>query len=105
MTDIQMENNVAGLVVAGISVVSSGMQQIFCRTMQQKHNLSSHELLSNTAPAQVPVLAQLSLLPTAPPCLPLHHCCDVEPSWHIWTPLVQAPLEQAVHLLQQVCQD
>ncbi|KAK9918349.1 hypothetical protein WJX75_003397 [Coccomyxa subellipsoidea] len=52
VTDIQMENNVAGLVVAGISVVSSGMQQIFCRTMQQKHNLSSHELLSNTAPAQ-----------------------------------------------------
>ena len=39
--------------MAGMSVVSSGMQQILCRTMQQKHKLSSHELLSNTAPAQV----------------------------------------------------
>jgi hypothetical protein len=47
-----MEHNVLGLVVAALSVVSSGMQQIFCRTMQQKHALSSHELLSNTAPAQ-----------------------------------------------------
>ena len=45
-------NNVPGLAVAAMSVVSSGMQQIFCRTMQQKHKLSSHELLSNTAPAQ-----------------------------------------------------
>ncbi len=53
MTDLQVENNMLGLVVAGLSVVSSGMQQIFCRTMQQKHGLSSHELLSNTAPAQV----------------------------------------------------
>lgn len=48
-----MENNVLGTVIAAISVVSSGMQQIFCRTMQQKHNLASHELLANTAPAQV----------------------------------------------------
>lgn len=43
-----------GTVIAAVSVVSSGMQQIFCRTMQQKHNLASHELLANTAPAQVP---------------------------------------------------
>ncbi len=48
-----MENNVLGTVIAAVSVVSSGMQQIFCRTMQQKHNLASHELLANTAPAQV----------------------------------------------------
>ena len=48
-------NNVPGLAVAAMSVVSSGMQQIFCRTMQQKHKLSSHELLSNTAPAQARV--------------------------------------------------
>lgn len=39
-------------MLAGVSIVSSGMQQIFCRTMQQKHKLSSHELLANTAPAQ-----------------------------------------------------
>ena len=53
ITDLEMENNVLGTVIAAISVVSSGMQQIFCRTMQQKHSLASHELLANTAPAQV----------------------------------------------------
>ncbi len=47
-----MSDNPLGLAVAALSVVSSGMQQIFCRSMQQKHKLSSHELLSNTAPAQ-----------------------------------------------------
>ena len=53
ITDLEMENNVFGTAIAAVSVVSSGMQQIFCRTMQQKHNLASHELLANTAPAQV----------------------------------------------------
>ena len=53
VTDVGLGNNPAGLAVAAMSVVSSGMQQIFCRTMQQKHKLSSHELLANTAPAQV----------------------------------------------------
>ena len=52
ITDLEMGNNVLGTVIAAISVVSSGMQQIFCRTMQQKHSLASHELLANTAPAQ-----------------------------------------------------
>lgn len=53
VSDLSMGDNTLGLVVAAMSVVSSGMQQIFCRSMQQKHKLSSHELLSNTAPAQV----------------------------------------------------
>ena len=53
VSDLQLADNILGLVVAGMSVVSSSMQQIFCRTMQQKHKLSSHELLSNTAPVQV----------------------------------------------------
>ena len=53
VSDLQLADNVLGLTVAAMSVVSSSMQQIFCRTMQQKHNLSSHELLSNTAPVQV----------------------------------------------------
>mmetsp|Transcript_17326 Transcript_17326/g.51879 ORF Transcript_17326/g.51879 Transcript_17326/m.51879 type:complete len:373 (-) Transcript_17326:506-1624(-) len=52
VSDLQLADNMLGLVVAGMSVVSSSMQQIFCRTMQQKHKLSSHELLSNTAPVQ-----------------------------------------------------
>jgi len=53
VSDFAMGDNMLGLIVAALSVVSSGMQQIFCRSMQQKHKLSSHELLSNTAPAQV----------------------------------------------------
>ena len=53
VTDLEMEHNTVGALVAALSVVSSGMQQIFCRSMQQKHGLSSHELLANTAPAQV----------------------------------------------------
>ena len=42
-----------GACIAAISVVTSGMQQILCRSMQQKHGLTPNELLSNTAPAQV----------------------------------------------------
>lgn len=42
-----------GATIAAISVVSSGMQQILCRVLQQAHGLTSHELLSVTAPAQV----------------------------------------------------
>ncbi|KAL3132232.1 hypothetical protein ABBQ32_008821 [Trebouxia sp. C0010 RCD-2024] len=52
ITDVGLGSNPAGLAIAGMSVASSGMQQIFCRTMQQKHKLSSPELLANTAPAQ-----------------------------------------------------
>lgn len=41
-----------GLVIAGVSVVSSGMQQILCGTIQRQHKLQSHQLLANTAPVQ-----------------------------------------------------
>eukprot|EP00879_Flechtneria_rotunda_P001975 GHRR01002150.1.p1 GENE.GHRR01002150.1~~GHRR01002150.1.p1 ORF type:complete len:375 (+),score=101.36 GHRR01002150.1:344-1468(+) len=41
-----------GLVVAALSVVSSGMQQILCGTIQRTHKLQSHQLLANTAPVQ-----------------------------------------------------
>lgn len=50
--DMQLDISFGGMVIAAVSVVSSGLQQIFVRTMQQKHKLSAHELLSNTAPAQ-----------------------------------------------------
>ncbi|KAI7840628.1 hypothetical protein COHA_005650 [Chlorella ohadii] len=50
--DLQLDISFGGMVIAAVSVVSSGLQQIFVRTMQQKHKLSAHELLSNTAPAQ-----------------------------------------------------
>jgi hypothetical protein len=49
---MRLDISTAGLMVAGVSVVSSGLQQVFVRTMQQRHKLSPHELLSNTAPAQ-----------------------------------------------------
>ena len=71
ITDLEMENNVLGTSIAAVSVVSSGMQQILCRTMQQKHNLASHELLANTAPAQVSVLS-CSSCPTIIPRLGRH---------------------------------
>ena len=48
-----MTGNVVGLSLAATSVVASGMQQILCRSLQLKHNLASHELLANVAPAQV----------------------------------------------------
>jgi hypothetical protein len=51
VNDVQV--NLLGLVIAVVSVVSSGMQQIMCGTMQRKHRLSSHQLLSNTAYIQV----------------------------------------------------
>lgn len=50
--DLRLKISVTGACIAGVSVVSSGLQQIFVRSLQQKHGLSSHELLSNTAPAQ-----------------------------------------------------
>ena len=56
---MQLDISMAGMMIAAISVVSSGLQQIFVRTMQQKHKLSAHELLSNTAPAQVRCCAVL----------------------------------------------
>jgi solute carrier family 35 protein E3 len=39
-------------MVAGVSVVSSGMQQILCGTMQRQHKLQSHQLLAATSPVQ-----------------------------------------------------
>lgn len=82
VSDFAVGDNLLGLIVAAMSVVSSGMQQIFCRSMQQKHKLSSHELLSNTAPAQVRTCQSLTLqhmelnTPCSMPCalqLAAHH--------------------------------
>lgn len=50
-----MSMNPLGLAIAGISVVTSGMQQILCGTVQRKHGLTANQLLSNTAPVQVSV--------------------------------------------------
>eukprot|EP01025_Chloroclados_australasicus_P018712 TRINITY_DN1993_c0_g2_i3.p1 TRINITY_DN1993_c0_g2~~TRINITY_DN1993_c0_g2_i3.p1 ORF type:complete len:401 (+),score=31.88 TRINITY_DN1993_c0_g2_i3:182-1204(+) len=41
-----------GLIIAGLSVVTSGMQQLEVGRLQRKHGVSSNELLSNTAPIQ-----------------------------------------------------
>lgn len=51
MTDVTV--NTLGLVIAAISVVASGMQQILCGVVQRRHKINSHQLLSNTAPVQV----------------------------------------------------
>lgn len=54
MTDVSI--NTLGLVIAAISVVASGMQQLLCGTIQRKHKLQSYELLANTAPVQGAIL-------------------------------------------------
>jgi hypothetical protein len=51
VTDVSV--NTLGLLIAAISVITSGMQQILCGTVQRKHNLTSTQLLANTAPVQV----------------------------------------------------
>ncbi|KXZ46534.1 hypothetical protein GPECTOR_42g741 [Gonium pectorale] len=50
VTDVSM--NVLGLVIAALSVVTSGLQQIMCGAIQRKLGLTSNQLLSNTAPVQ-----------------------------------------------------
>mmetsp|Transcript_2902 Transcript_2902/g.8175 ORF Transcript_2902/g.8175 Transcript_2902/m.8175 type:complete len:332 (-) Transcript_2902:1264-2259(-) len=45
-----------GLVWACASIVSSSFQQVFCGRLQRKHNISSHELLSKSAPLQALLL-------------------------------------------------
>lgn len=42
-----------GMLMATVSIAMSGLQQIMCGRLQKKFNLSSHELLANTAPVQV----------------------------------------------------
>eukprot|EP01026_Neomeris_dumetosa_P055514 TRINITY_DN5051_c0_g1_i1.p1 TRINITY_DN5051_c0_g1~~TRINITY_DN5051_c0_g1_i1.p1 ORF type:complete len:368 (-),score=15.43 TRINITY_DN5051_c0_g1_i1:812-1819(-) len=44
--------NSLGLIIAILSVISSGFQQLECGRLQRKHSVSSNELLSNTAPIQ-----------------------------------------------------
>jgi hypothetical protein len=48
-----MADNTLGLIIAAVSVVTSGLQQVFCRELQKNNKLSGVELLSVTAPAQV----------------------------------------------------
>lgn len=50
MTDVSIQP--VGVVIAAVSVVSSGMQQILCGYLQRKHKLSSQQMLANTAPVQ-----------------------------------------------------
>eukprot|EP00798_Chlamydomonas_sp_ICE-L_P031301 gene31301-6449_t len=53
VTDLSMNTmSTTGLVIAGVSVVASGMQQIMCGQVQKKFSMTSNQLLSNTAPMQ-----------------------------------------------------
>eukprot|EP00878_Enallax_costatus_P014597 GHUV01015271.1.p1 GENE.GHUV01015271.1~~GHUV01015271.1.p1 ORF type:complete len:329 (+),score=23.77 GHUV01015271.1:470-1456(+) len=45
-----------GILIAGVSVVGSGMQQILCGAMQREYKLQSHQLLAATAPVQGGIL-------------------------------------------------
>lgn len=50
VTDVNV--NYWGVVIAALSVVSSGMQQILCGILQKRHKITSDQLLGNTAPIQ-----------------------------------------------------
>lgn len=50
VTDVQI--SMLGLAIAVVAVLSSALQQIMCGTLQRKHLVSSHQLLSNTAHIQ-----------------------------------------------------
>jgi len=56
VTDLGSSSNLLGFCIALLSVLSSTMQQIFCRTMQQRNGLAFLEFLSHTAAAQVPFI-------------------------------------------------
>ncbi|EFJ41796.1 hypothetical protein VOLCADRAFT_98177 [Volvox carteri f. nagariensis] len=47
-----VSTTVLGLVIAAISVVTSGLQQLMCGEIQKRLSLTSTQLLSNTAPVQ-----------------------------------------------------
>jgi solute carrier family 35 protein E3 len=42
-----------GVLLASVSVVASGMQQILCGSLQRAYKLQSHQLLAATAAVQV----------------------------------------------------
>lgn len=50
--DLRLDITLVGLVMAGLSVISSGMQQVLVHTMQHRLGLTANELLGKTAPAQ-----------------------------------------------------
>lgn len=50
VTDVSVR--LLGALVAAVSVVASGMQQIICGDLQKRHNVTSNQLLSMSAPYQ-----------------------------------------------------
>lgn len=52
----QSSMTLLGFNIAAASVVFCGLQQILCRSLQQKHGCTADELLSAVAPAQVGAL-------------------------------------------------
>jgi hypothetical protein len=53
VNDLSIGNlSTTGLVIAALSVASSGLQQIMCGHYQRKHGLTSIQMLSITAPVQ-----------------------------------------------------
>lgn len=57
--EVSFDGSAVGLLMAGTSVAASGMQQILVRHLQQKHSISSNDLLSATAPSQAASLLLL----------------------------------------------
>ncbi len=51
VTDVSIKP--AGMVWAVASIITSGLQQVYCGQMQRKHKISSNDLLSKSAMPQV----------------------------------------------------
>ena len=93
VTDLGSSSNMVGFSIAVLSVLSSTMQQIFCRTMQQRNGLGFLEFLSHTSAAQVAFADSCSR--TARSCFQsrlldvwMYSCCIKDTSritFHGWT--------------------
>ena len=49
----EVKSNVVGMLIAAVSVITSGAQQVMCGTVQRQHNVNGYQLLANTAHIQV----------------------------------------------------
>ena len=82
-----------GILVAGISVASSAMQQILCRFYLKKHGVSSHELLSRDRALPGAALACPHIESCSSRCSVYIACA----SDSVWSAYFHAPLLRSLH--------
>lgn len=60
LEDLNIEFAYAGACIAGVSVITSALQQILVRQLQRDHNISAVELLNATAESQAFTLLMIA---------------------------------------------